>query len=279
MFIYLYRRILDSSLASNYQTRMVFQDMLLLADEQGIVDMTHDAFSRRTGAPLDVVKDAIKVLEAPDPGSKTPEFEGRRLLRIAEERDWGWRIVNYETYQKKAEDDAAVQEAQREKFNKTIFQKEYMRQQRNMMRSEEAPEFIDFWKEYPRKTAKIKAWQEWCRIAEPRPAIADVLRALKRACASEQWQRENGQYIPHPSTWLHQRRWEDQGIDRTKITTVSGDVPKKRAGAIDDHAGKRLVKGCWVDDRVPASAIDETSRETINASQQAWLMKHGSKKL
>jgi len=27
--------------------------------------------------------------------------------------------------------------------------------------------------------------------------------------ATEQWRKDNGQFIPHPQTWLNQRRWED----------------------------------------------------------------------
>ena len=27
---------------------------------------------------------------------------------------------------------------------------------------------------------------------------------------SAQWQRDNGQYIPHPATWLNQGRWDDE---------------------------------------------------------------------
>jgi hypothetical protein len=33
--------------------------------------------------------------------------------------------------------------------------------------------------------------------------------ALQRQSA--QWQRDDGQFIPHPSTWLNGRRWEDEG--------------------------------------------------------------------
>jgi hypothetical protein len=28
--------------------------------------------------------------------------------------------------------------------------------------------------------------------------------------ASEQWRRDDGRFIPHPATWLNQRRWEDE---------------------------------------------------------------------
>jgi hypothetical protein len=27
---------------------------------------------------------------------------------------------------------------------------------------------------------------------------------------SAQWQKDNGQYIPNPATWLNQGRWDDE---------------------------------------------------------------------
>lgn len=37
-----------------------------------------------------------------------------------------------------------------------------------------------------------------------------MLTAIEQAKGSEQWQRDQGRYIPNPSTWLGQRRWEDE---------------------------------------------------------------------
>jgi len=41
---------------------------------------------------------ALKKLSSPDPDSRTPEFEGRRIEAI----EGGWRILNYEKYRQKA---------------------------------------------------------------------------------------------------------------------------------------------------------------------------------
>ena len=37
-----------------------------------------------------------------------------------------------------------------------------------------------------------------------------VLKAIEAQKHSAQWQRDNGQYIPYPATWLNQGRWEDE---------------------------------------------------------------------
>ena len=41
-------------------------------------------------------------------------------------------------------------------------------------------------------------------------SLTGMVKAIEVQKKSEQWQRDNGQYIPHPSTWLNQRRWEDE---------------------------------------------------------------------
>jgi hypothetical protein len=37
-----------------------------------------------------------------------------------------------------------------------------------------------------------------------------VIKAVRHYRQIDQWQKDDGQFIPHPSTFLNQRRWEDQ---------------------------------------------------------------------
>ncbi len=85
-------------------------DMLVLSDANGIVDMTHEAIARRTNRPLELIRRTILELESPDLRSRTPDADGRRLKRLDEHRDWGWVIVNYDTFRK-----IASEEQRREK--------------------------------------------------------------------------------------------------------------------------------------------------------------------
>lgn len=102
MFAKVFTQILDSSLAEDYQVRLVFEDLLKLADSKGIVDMTRESIARRTNVPLELVRRGIDQLEKPDPSSRTPDYEGRRIIRLDEHRDWGWRIVNFTKYRESA---------------------------------------------------------------------------------------------------------------------------------------------------------------------------------
>lgn len=98
MYAKVFSQIFDSSIASDHIVRHVFMDMLVLADRDGVVDMTTDAIARRTNVPIDVVCHAINVLGQPDPESRSGDEEGRRIVPIDSHRSWGWQIVNYEHY-------------------------------------------------------------------------------------------------------------------------------------------------------------------------------------
>lgn len=98
MYTKVFRSIYDGTLADNWQAMVTFQQMLILADAQGVVDMTIASIARITGIPLEILQAGIAVLEAPDAGSRTPEMEGRRIARLDAHRDWGWFLVNFAKY-------------------------------------------------------------------------------------------------------------------------------------------------------------------------------------
>jgi hypothetical protein len=81
-------------------------------------------------------------------------------------------------------------------------------------------EFTQFWKVYPRKVGKRSALRVWMKLGKDRPPLKKILAAIDLQKQSESWQRDGGQYIPHPTTWLNQGRWEDEP------TTVEGGRPK-----------------------------------------------------
>jgi hypothetical protein len=72
--------------------------------------------------------------------------------------------------------------------------------------------FEDFWKSYPRKIGKGAAKRVWERIHPVNGLREKIAAAVAEAKMSDQWRRDNGQYIPHPSTWLNQGRWDDEPV-------------------------------------------------------------------
>ena len=76
-------------------------------------------------------------------------------------------------------------------------------------RRTEDTEFDAFWSAYPRKIGKGAARKAWAR-ATGRPHVAAMIANIRAHVDSDQWQRDGGQFIPHPATWLNQKRWDDE---------------------------------------------------------------------
>ena len=66
-----------------------------------------------------------------------------------------------------------------------------------------------FWQSYPKRIGRIYAKRCFDKINPSKELVDAMLEAIKAQRKSEMWQRDKGQYIPNPSTWLNQRRWED----------------------------------------------------------------------
>lgn len=102
-----YTPIFDSvyhgTLCGRWPTLAVWLTILPMADKNGQVDLTYQAISALTGWPIDLLKQAISELMQPDPDSRSPGEDGRRLVLVdPENRQWGWRVVNHTTYREKA---------------------------------------------------------------------------------------------------------------------------------------------------------------------------------
>jgi hypothetical protein len=123
MYAKVFSQIFDSSLRDKWQAWVVFVALLVLADENDEVDMTVEALKARTGLPGTIVPEGLAFLEAPDEHSRSPEYEGRRIVRLDEHRPWGWKIVNRGKY-KRIRDQSERRDYFREQKRKER-QKEY----------------------------------------------------------------------------------------------------------------------------------------------------------
>ena len=73
------------------------------------------------------------------------------------------------------------------------------------------PGFADFWDAYPRKVGKDKARAKWvqaCKRADPDTIIQALHDAL--AASGAMLGATEARYIPYPTTWLNQGRWQDE---------------------------------------------------------------------
>ncbi len=69
--------------------------------------------------------------------------------------------------------------------------------------------FEEFWQAYPKKVGKEAARKSWEKY-KSNFSLTSVLLALQWQIESDQWRRNDGQFIPNPATYLNQGRWQDQ---------------------------------------------------------------------
>lgn len=70
--------------------------------------------------------------------------------------------------------------------------------------------FDEFWAAYPKKVGKKAALSSWKKLKPTAELHDKIMTAVGRARVTEQWLRENGRYIPNPTTWINQGRWDDE---------------------------------------------------------------------
>lgn len=74
-----------------------------------------------------------------------------------------------------------------------------------------SPGFTEFWNAYPRKVAKQNALKAWLKTgADDSQSLTDTILADVTRRVDGEWKGKEVQYIPHPATYLNQRRWEDE---------------------------------------------------------------------
>lgn len=228
MYAKVFSQIFDGTLCTKgpWEALVTFQQLLVLADQDGNVDMTASAISRRTTIPLEIIEKGIACLLLEDPESRTPTENGRRIIPLSEGRAWGWRVVNYTHYRSlKREDD-------RRAYHREYWQKRKLKHSTETQHTQpaqpiaeaeakaeaintkppaaEPPGFGAFWKAWPssdRKQAKGKCLDVWKR-AKAETALEQILSHVERMKQSQGWTKQAGEYIPAPLVYLNNRSWE-----------------------------------------------------------------------
>ena len=225
MYGKLFTSMYDGSLCTvgPWEALITFQQLVILADKNGVVDMTAEAIARRTTIPLDVIQKGLAALQEADPQSRTPDEEGRRILLLSNDRDWGWKIVNYQHYRSiRTADDRREYlrqyqqnyRAKRKQNVNTSTARKQCQPKKPIAEAEaeayKSSGFEEFWKSYPRRVGKQAAWKVWRTLKFDDQHIQRVIQAVETQKTWHAWTKDGGQFIPYPATWLNQRRWEDE---------------------------------------------------------------------
>lgn len=62
----IFKQIYDGTLVEHWQALITFQQMIVLCDPSGVIDMTAETLSRRTGIPLSILRAGLQQLESID---------------------------------------------------------------------------------------------------------------------------------------------------------------------------------------------------------------------
>ena len=94
--------MLDSTIwLEDSDTKVVWVTMLAMADRDGIVEASVPGLAKRAGVEITATERALEKFMSPDPHSRSPEFEGRRIEKV----DGGWRLLNFDKYAYRLSDD------------------------------------------------------------------------------------------------------------------------------------------------------------------------------
>lgn len=97
-------------------------------------------------------------------------------------------------------------------------------------------DFENFWASYPKKVGKEAARKAFGKVRGV--SLETMLSALERQKRSEQWTKNGGQFIPNPSTWLNQGRWDDE-LSAYNPGASSGQKKKNNGNPFMDMARGR----------------------------------------
>lgn len=305
MFAKIFSQIFDSSIADDWQVRVVFEDLLILADADGTLDMTPEAIAARTRVPLEIVSRAITKLEEPDNRSRSPDYDGRRLIRLNDHRDWGWTIVNYVRYREI-----------RNKVDRKEYMRNYMREKRPSRSKERLTkvntvvnlanqvntspssspsctqeergvgkgdavsvhvvqaanpngcieEFSRFWEAYPLKQSRIEAERAFVEV-KAWLFLPAILAAIQAQRTWDKWKRG---FIPKPSNWLREMAWMDQPSDIARQKSI-GEL-KAQITALDTEIANHPANSECVRNSKPGTLEQKQElkqlrlkRDTINS--------------
>ena len=184
----LFASITESSLWSEpKEVRLLFVTMLAKANSVGFVEASIPGLSRAANLTVEEVQSAIPILENPDPFSKNPACEGRRIIPAP----GGWLVLNYEEYRSRQSED-----------ERREYMREYMRNYRkqsvnNVKRNKEFPSASS--------SVSVSGTEEGIAKGRAHPDSQDEVEAF---CVSIGLLASDGEAM-----WLD---WQERGFGKTR---------------------------------------------------------------
>jgi hypothetical protein len=239
--------ILNSSIwAESPATRVLWITMLAMKDENGFVASSRSGLARIANISQVEFEAAILCLESPDKDSRTSDNEGRRVSKI----EGGWVILNNDKYRLHGEISKEqtrnrvrrYRDRLRQSKNDNVTRRsvtctlpsvsvsvsdsvsgielnttEDIKTTEVVLPPQEPKKFYSepfevFWREYPRKVGKGKAFKNWQVALKSGATAPDIIQGAIRYASECRAKGTEDHYMKHPEGWLTARRWEDEGV-------------------------------------------------------------------
>lgn len=97
-------------------------------------------------------------------------------------------------------------------------------------------DFETFWTAYPKKKSKDAAKRAFEKLARSKsaPSIERLIASVKDHMRTPEWQKQDGQFIPYPATYLNAGSYDDE------IAPSPPDKPKSKTSPQLDEKGNLI---------------------------------------
>lgn len=163
-------------------------------------------------------------LSVDDSGIQIPKFErhngdSAKARTLKTERQAKWR---------RNKDSDVDGDASTKTSTRPSTREEKRREEVNTNKPPVADLFDRFWRAYPKKVGKDAAKKAFDKRKPDESLLSSMLAAVAIQSNTNDWMKNDGQFIPHPSTWLNEGRWQDE----VTAGDDGGDKPEWMRGAI-----------------------------------------------
>lgn len=252
--------ICDSSVwMKPHDALRVWIALLAKSDSYGIVRVSAPALAHQCFVTPERLAEIMADFCSPDPDSRTPKDDGRRLQAI----EGGWLIINYLLYRDMMQRKAASHAERQAKYREKMKRRDAMvtarvtrdteadsrgREQKSRGRSKTPlppkgvteAEFALLWKACKRKIGPDKALARYAQLRKDGiiPPVEEVIRALESLQASDDWTKDGRKFQPHLTTWLNRGGWKEEPRESGPVQGATSGTPS--AYGIDDETRARL---------------------------------------
>ena len=106
--------------------------------------------------------------------------------------------------------------------------------------------FATFWEAYPRKTNKKLAQSAFRSSVKDLETLNAIITNIQERIEVGDWELRNKGFIPHPTTYLNGKRWEDEVVPRVAQKPNSTELARLNSEAVAADFSKPMGGLAWI---------------------------------